>query len=85
MPDESLVEIYRAGDMVAAAFLTNLLQERGLPVLSLEAGLDGLPRVYFGTLGYRIMMRRDDAEAHADEIAAAIKELEETLDLPRHA
>ena len=81
MTDDALVEIYRAGDIAAASLLTHLLEEQGVPVLSMDSGMDGIPRFLVGTISYRIMVRRSDAQGHAEEIAAAIREFEATMGL----
>jgi hypothetical protein len=79
MDDESLVEIYRAGDMASAAFLQHLLEERGLPVVQREAGMDGFMASHMGHLTYRIMLARSDVEAHLEAIAEAIREYEDQM------
>jgi len=43
--------------------------------------MDGLPRAYFGPVGYRIMVARVEVEARAEANAAAIHEVEEDLRL----
>lgn len=82
--DRELVCVYRAGDMAAAAFLTQLLEEAGIRTFSLEAGLDGFPRIYFGTQGYRLMISGNDAEARAEEIANIIRQFEQTMGYGPH-
>ena len=81
MPDSTLTEIYRAGDVAAAAYLQVMLEERGLPVFQQDAGVDGLPQACTGTVGHRIMIQRSDAEAHAAEIAEVLREFEATMGL----
>ena len=79
MPDDPLVEIYRAGDIAAGSLLIHLLEERGVPAIPLDSGVDGFSRTYFGAVTCRIMALRSDVEAEAEEIAAAIREFEDTM------
>lgn len=81
MTDDTLVEIYRAGDLGAASLLTHLLEEREIPAVSFDSGVDGIPRIQMGTVSHRIMVLRKDAVAHAREIDEAIRELEGRLGL----
>ena len=81
--DDSLVTIYRAGDVAVADYLAQVLKERGIASWQQAAGMDGLPPAFVGTVGYRIMVTRGDAEAHAEEIAAAIREVEADLGIGR--
>jgi hypothetical protein len=79
MDSENLVEIYRAGDVASAAFLQHLLEERGVPVYQMAAGMDGIPAAQVGIFGFRILVRHGDVEAHAEEIAAALREYETSM------
>jgi hypothetical protein len=82
MPDDSLVSVYRAPDMAAAAFLAHLLEELGLPVFQQEVSIGALPRAKYGIWGYQVMVTRDDLETHGEEILAAVREFEKTMGYP---
>jgi hypothetical protein len=79
---DSLVSVYRAPDMAAAAFLVSLLEGSGIPVWQQDVGIGALPRARYGTWGYRIMVRREDCDHRAEDITAAVREFEKTMGYP---
>ena len=80
--DDSLVSVYRAPDMAAAAFLSELLEERGIPVFENEVSLTSLPTSQYGVWGYAVMVRREDLDHREADILAAVREFEKTMGYP---
>jgi hypothetical protein len=79
MNADGLVTIYRAADPSLAAWLCDLLEERGIPTHRMASGPDGFPAIYFGTVDTKVMVLRSDLEAHRDEIEEAVREVEQEL------
>ena len=76
MPTDGLITIYATGDPSLAAWLVDLLAEQGIPAHRWQGGVSGIPAASMGIVETQVMVLRSEAEAHREEIQAALAEVE---------